>query len=252
MKKVLLTLSMILANFAWAQFSSGVVNLGSTGMTVKLDTTPTQATITLTGSESAFLGIGFGSVGMAAGADGFVYNSASTSTSNLDYTFGGIGSISPDANQNWTMISNTTSGGIRTVVATRSLSGGAEDFAIPNAAGTINIFYAKGPALALQYHGPSPNRGYATLNMTAFLGTNDIALESRKIVLYPNPAKETVSFKNADRIRSVDIYESTGRKVRSVKLNGQDISVADLKSGNYYFEITLKDGSTSYEKLIKE
>ncbi|WP_449399252.1 hypothetical protein [Chryseobacterium wanjuense] len=42
------------------------------------------------------------------------------------------------------------------------------------------------------------------------------------------------------------------RKVRSVKMNGNEINVSDLKSGNYYFEITLKDGSTSFEQLIKE
>ncbi|WP_449400791.1 T9SS type A sorting domain-containing protein [Chryseobacterium wanjuense] len=100
------------------------------------------------------------------------------------------------------------------------------------------------------YHGG--NRDYATLTRTSALGTNDLALESKKVVLYPNPAKETVSFKNADKIKLVDIFESTGRKVRSVKMNGNEINVSDLKSGNYYFEITLKDGSTSFEQLIKE
>ncbi|EJL72584.1 T9SS type A sorting domain-containing protein [Chryseobacterium populi] len=251
MKKVLLTLSLALATTLGAQFSSGTVSLGSTGMTVKLDTTPTLATITLTGADTTYLGIGFGTVGMANGADGFVYNANSTSTTNLDYTFGGIGSISPDATQNWTMTSNTTVAGIRTVIATRTLAGGSGDFAIPNAAGAINIFFAKGPGLNLQYHGA--NRGYATLNMAGTLATNEaIAVAGNKIVLYPNPAKETVSFKNADKIKSVEIYESTGRKAMSVKPNGDTISISDLKPGSYYLEIALKDGSVSYEKLIKE
>jgi hypothetical protein len=43
-----------------------------------------------------------------------------------------------------------------------------------------------------------------------------------------------------------------GRKVRSVKPDGETINVRDLKPGIYYFEITLKDGNLSYEKLIKE
>lgn len=249
MKKVLLTLSMILATAAQAQFSSGTVSLGSTGMTVKLVTSPTQVTITLTGSDTAYLGIGFGNSGMANGADGFVYNTNSTTNSGLDYTFGGIGSISADAVQDWTMTSNTTSGGIRTVVATRSLNGGTGDFAITNAPGTINIFYAKGPGLSLQYH---QSRGYASLTMGAVLATGEVAAESKKVVLYPNPAKETVSFKNAEKIKSVDIFESTGRKIRTVKMDGQEMNVSDLKSGNYYLEITLKDGSTAFEQLIKE
>ena len=252
MKKLLLISSLALATSVSAQFSSGAVNLGSTGMTVKLDTTPTLVTITLTGSDAAYLGIGFGNVGegMQSGKDGFIYNS----TANRDYTFANVGvTPNPDTVQDWTQTSNTTSGGIRTVVATRSLSGGTGDTSIANAVGTINIFYAKGPGVALSsgWHGGG-NRGYASLNMSATLGTNDLLAESKKVVLYPNPAKETVSFKNADKIKSIDIYESTGRKVRSITLEGDNISVADLKSGSYYFEMTLQDGSLSFEKLIKE
>jgi len=250
MKKLLLISSLALAATVSAQFSTGTVSLGSTGMTVKLDTSSTLATITLVGADTSYLAMGFGTSGMASGADGFIYNS----TASRDYTFGGIG-VTPtaDAAQDWTQTSNTTAGGIRTVVATRSLSGGAGDTAITNAAGNINIFFAKGPGVDLSsgYHGGT-NRGYATLTKTAVLGTNDLLAESKKVVLYPNPAKSTLSFKNADKIKSVDIYESTGRKVKSVKLEGESINVSDLKSGSYYLEMTLKDGTLSFEKLIKE
>jgi len=247
MKKLLLISSLVLATTVSAQFSSGVVTLGSTGMTVKLDTTPTTATITLTGDSNSMLGLGFGSSGMANGADGFIYNS----TSSRDYTFGGFTAPSADAVQDWTQTSNTISGSTRTVVATRSLLGGTGDFAIPNAAGTINIFYARtSGGQSIAYHGAS--RGYVSLNMVASLGTNDLLAESKKVSLYPNPARETVSFKNANKIKSVDIYEATGRKVKSVKLESESINVSDLKSGSYYLEITLNDGTLSFEKLIKE
>ncbi|KQK26700.1 secretion protein [Chryseobacterium aquaticum] len=247
MKKLLLISSLVLATTVSAQFSSGVVTLGSTGMTVKLDTTPTTATITLTGDSNSMLGLGFGSSGMANGADGFIYNS----TSSRDYTFGGFTAPSADPVQDWTQTSNTISGSTRTVVATRSLLGGTGDFVIPNAAGTINIFYARtSGGQSIAYHGAS--RGYVSLNMVASLGTNDLLAESKKVSLYPNPAKSTVSFKNADKTKSVDIYESTGRKVKTVKLESESINVSDLKSGSYYLEITLNDGTLSFEKLIKE
>ena len=247
MKKLLLISSLVLATTVSAQFSSGVVTLGSTGMTVKLDTTPTTATITLTGDSNSMLGLGFGSSGMANGADGFIYNS----TSSRDYTFGGFSAPSADPVQDWTQTSNTISGSTRTLVATRSLLGGTGDFAIPNAAGTINIFYARtSGGQSIAYHGAS--RGYVSLNMVASLGTNDLVAESKKVSLYPNPAKSTVNFKNADKIKSIDIYESTGRKFKTVKLESESINVSDLKSGSYYLEITLNDGTLSFEKLIKE
>ncbi|HBV16399.1 T9SS type A sorting domain-containing protein [Chryseobacterium carnipullorum] len=255
MKKVLLVLSVALANLVWAQFSTGTVNL-STGMTVKINTNPTTVTMTLTGPDTSYLGVGFGgtgiSGGMGAGVDGFIYNSNSTSNSNLDYSFAGFMMPPVDAVQDWTMTSNTTSGGIRTIVATRSLAGGAGDTVFTNTNSSINIFFAKGSSTSLAYHGPgTSNRGYAVLTR-GVLVTGEAVAESKKVVLYPNPAKEVVRFKNADKIKSLDIYESTGRKVRSLELTGDTITVSDLKSGSYYLEITLKDGSLTYEKLIKE
>lgn len=250
MKKTLLTLGLLIANFAWAQFSSGTVTLGTTGMTVKLETSPTLATLTLTGNSTSYLGIGAGDEGMATGADGFIYNG----TSNLDYTFNGIGqSPIADAVQDWTITSNTVVGTTRTVVASRSLLGSAGDFPISNAPGPLDIFFARGGSLTISQHSSS-NRGYATLTMAASsLSTSEIAAaESKKVSVYPNPAKETAYFKNFDKVSTVDIYEATGRKVKSVTLDKENISLKDLKSGTYYFEIKLKDGSLSYEKIIKE
>lgn len=248
MKKLLLTLSIAAASSFSAQYSSGVVSLPAAGMTVKLDTNATTVTITLTGDSNSMLGIGFGSSGMASGSDGFIYNSSSS----RDYTFNGFTAPSADPVQDWTQTSNTVSGSTRTVVATRSLNGGTGDFAIPNAPGSINIFYARaGGSQAIAYHSGG-TRSYATLTMGAVLATGEVEAKKSSIVLYPNPAKETVSFKNADKISSVDMYESTGRKVKSVKADGKEISVAELKPGNYYLEVTFKDGSVSFEKLIKE
>ncbi|KMQ59433.1 secretion protein [Chryseobacterium angstadtii] len=256
MKKVLLALTLALTNLAWAQFTTGTVNL-STGMTIKLTTTASTVTMTLTGPDTSYLGVGFGGTGttggMGNGVDGFIYNVNSTTNTNIDYTFAGVGvPPSADAVQDWTITSNTTSSGTRTIVATRSLAGGTGDTVFTNNTNSINIFFAKGATTTIANHGfGTANRGYAVLSR-AVLGTTEVAAESKKLILYPNPAKETVSFKNADKVKSVDIYESAGRKVRSVKPEGETINVRDLKPGIYYFEITLKDGSLSYEKLIKE
>lgn len=247
MKKLLLISSLALATIAQAQFSSGTVNLSAAGMSVKLDTSPTTVTITLNGDSNSMLGIGFGTSGMAGGSDGFIYNSAAT----RDYTFGGFSTPSPDTSQNWTETSNSVSGNTRTIVATRTLAGGSEDFAIANAAGTINIFYARtGGGTGIAYHGGT--RGYASLTMAGVLATSDLAIESKKTALYPNPAKETISFKNSEKIQQIEIFDAAGRKVKAVKNDLENIKVSNLKSGNYYVEIIMKDGSTSYQQLVKE
>lgn len=249
MKKILLTLSMALASSLGAQFfSTGTVNLPTASMTVKIVTNPTTVTLTLTGDSNSMLGIGFGTSGMASGADGFIYNSSA----NRDYSFNGIG-VTPtaDPSQDWTVTSNTVSGSTRTIIATRSLTGGTGDFALTNSNSSIEIFYArKAGSSTIGNHGSL--RDYATLTRTSVLATDEVSAEKEAIILYPNPAKETVSFKNAEKIRTVEIFEATGRKIRAVKMMGKEINISYLKPGVYYLEITLKDGSTAFEQLIKE
>jgi len=240
-----------------SQYSTGTVPLFSTpggadlAYSVKIDLTPSLVTLTLIGPSTGWLGMAFNTTNMDdIGKDVVIFDGTNLS----DRTFNGQGVVPPlDGTQNWTVTSNTVAGSVRTVIATRALNtGDANDyvFTVPPA-GPLNITYGRRLSnFTIGYHG-SNSCGTTSLNFGT-LGTKETASENKKIVLYPNPAQETVSFKNADKIKSVDIYESAGRKVRSVKLEGENISVRDLKSGTYYFEITLKDGTTSYEKLVKE
>jgi len=240
-----------------SQYSTGTVPLFSTpggadlAYSVKIDLTPSLVTLTLVGPSTGWLGMAFNTTNMDdIGKDVVIFDGTNLS----DRTFNGQGVVPPlDGTQNWTVTSNTVAGSVRTVIATRALNtGDANDyvFTVPPA-GPLNITYGRRLSnFTIGYHG-SNSCGTTSLSFGT-LSTKETASESKKMVLYPNPAKETVSFKNADKIKSVDIYESAGRKVRSVKLEGENISVRDLKSGTYYFEITLKDGTTSYEKLIKE
>lgn len=248
-KKTLLLLFLSFAlNQAFAQFTSGTVNLGSNGMTVKLETSPTTVTITLVGNSNSYMGIGFGTSGMANGADGFIYNS----TSNRDYTFKGVG-VTPaaDAVQDWTETSNTTSGSIRTVVATRSLAGGSGDTRISNAAGTISIFYARGSSTSLAYHA---ERGYATLKMTSspLNGIAETSSGKDEIALSPNPAVDELSISSAEKIVSAAIYSASGTMLRKIDGNFDLVNVSDLRSGVYFIEALLGNGKTSSAKLIKK
>lgn len=248
MKKIF-TLTALLGVFvANAQFTSNTLTLGSTGMTAKLETTTTMATLTLTGSSTSYLAIGFNAQGsgMANGSDAFIY----TNNNNVDYTFTGVGNTPTlDAAQNWTISSNTVASGIRTIVATRALVGGTGDFTIPNAAGNIAISYAKGSSTTLANHNAS--RGYSTFVMTA-AASND-TFETNKVKLYPNPTTDVVNFSGEVAIKNVTIYDITGKKVQSVALNNANsMNISTLSNGAYIFEIELNNNVKHYEKVIKE
>lgn len=246
MRKIFTLTAFLTILAANAQFTSGNVTLGSTGMVVKLETNATTATITLTGNSNSYLGIGFGSAGMGNGSDGFIYNSQSS----LDYTFAGVGSNPvADATQHWTVSSNTVASGIRTIVATRTLAGGTEDYAIANAAANIPISYARGTGLSLANHGTS--RGYSTLVMKASLSNEEF--DKQNIKVYPNPVTDVINFGDNGKIRKVSFYDTTGRNVKTISAEGKSsIDVSTLAKGTYVVEYELTDGSISYDKIAKK
>lgn len=246
-KNLLFLIFTFLSNMFFSQFTSGVVNLPNASMTVKLDVNASNVTFTLTGDSSSMLAIGFGNSGMDTGDDGFIYNS----TANRDYTFNGLGNApTADSSQDWTISSNSVSGSTRTVVATRSLTGGSGDFVFNNSAGAIIIYYARrSGSLTIGNHGSSL-RGYATLNMTANLSVDDVEQRNR-IGIYPNPTKEVLNFKNYSKIKEVSVYDVNGKVILLPQKVKEKINISKFTSGVYFVEITLEDGTKLYEKIIK-
>ncbi len=250
MKKTLLLIGIIAFNaLFYSQVNTGTVSLPTAGMTVKFDVDATNVTMTLTGDSSSMLGIGFGEagLGMTEGYDGYIYNT----TANRDYTFNGVGATpSADAAQNWSQVSNTVSGTIRTIVATRTLAGGAEDFAFSNLPVPIAIFYSRrAGTTSLGYHGAL--RDYAALVLTPTLATNENNLKNQ-VSVFPNPTKDVVSFTNSDKIKTLKVYDSNGKLVLSPKSVMDKLDVSKLTQGFYFIEFELVDGSRKFEKIIKE
>lgn len=237
-------LPLLIGGTMFSQFSTGVVSLPTAAMTIKIDVNATDVTMTLTGSSTSYLGIGFGSDGMQSGADGFIYNSSAS----RDYTFSGIGvTPSADAVQNWTEQSNTVASGVRTLVVKRTLAGGAGDHAFTNAAGSVPIFYARGNALNLAFHAA---RDYATLTLSPSLAVDESALAANKVSLYPNPVQDVLNFTNADKIKSVKIFDAAGKQLPNQK-GVSNLNVLTLSKGVYFVEVEKLDGTIAYEKFIK-
>ena len=123
--------------------------------------TTTDITVTVQGPSDRFIAFGFGT-GMATGNDAIIWSTLGTGAAPLqlrDHRMIGQGvEPSVDAQQDWTVSSNTVSAGNRTIVATRALNtGDANDVTFSFAATTQNLFWAKGPSATnqLQYHGAS-------------------------------------------------------------------------------------------------
>ncbi|CAN1486282.1 Secretion system C-terminal sorting domain [Flavobacteriaceae bacterium] len=237
MKKIYLAIALFVGlNVSMAQTkSSGIVTLNGL-MTLKIDKNATTSTITvtLTGPDNKWFGIGFNATGMTPGTDCLYY-----ATSFVDSKITGTQAPVADSGATEWAVSNTTSGTTRTLVLTRGFAGGTGDYTFSYADNALNIIWAYGNSNVLAYH---QSRNTAALTFTV-LGIEDFT-SLDKIAIAPNPSNGifTISKNNQTTISKVTIFDINGKVVKVVdsELNF-DTTTVDLSTfskGIYFMEIT--------------
>jgi hypothetical protein len=84
----------------------------------------------------------------------------------------------------------------------------------------------------------------------AFLGIEEELLNS-SVNLYPNPAKNTVTIDgNEQLVKQVVIYSVSGKIVKRVLSDFQQIDLSGIAPGVYIFRITLEQGEL-FKRCIK-
>ncbi len=248
-KQILLPLVIIIVSItsAFGQFTTATSGLGAIG-SIRIDTSPTTVTMTLTCLSDRWVGVGFGGNTMATSTDMFIWND----TPDRDYTVHTAGNSghnmpTPDAVQSWTIISDTVASGMRTIVATRPLVS-IGDYTFTNGTGYIQIIVAQGDTTTLAYHGT--NAHYPVGLNRYVLALEEFSLKSTSI--YPNPSKGTVTIKTNTSLDKITIYSQTGAVVRTIQIESQkednEINVSGLAAGTYIFE--LQNGSEKAWKNV--
>ena len=72
------------------------------------------------------------------------------------------------------------------------------------------------------------------------------------IMLFPNPAKDFVTLKKIKRVNQIEIYDASGKHIKSIEplgLNEQIVDISDLHNGVYFF-IMIQNDETQMFKLI--
>ncbi len=99
---------------------------------------------------------------------------------------------------------------------------------------------------------PTDQQGYGILNfgktLDSFLATSDRST-SKKISIYPNPAKSLATIKTDENIISLEIYDQLGRLLQ--RGNSKQVDISKFEKGVYILKV--KTEQKEYiEKLIKE
>ncbi len=87
-------------------------------------------------------------------------------------------------------------------------------------------------------------------NATA-LSTNEVkSLKTSLFAIYPNPTSDFLNFKTDSKIKSVTVFDMTGRKVEA-EFKNDVLDVKGLQTGTYIINVETTDGKFS-ERFIKE
>ena len=253
MKKITLILSLLISAYGFAQnVSTGVVTL-TTGFTVQFDVngTTNKVTMTMVGPSNVWLGVALntatGNSMGSGGEDVIIYDSTGLKDRNLT---GGQNTPNLDASQNWTVSSNTTSSGIRTIIATRDLNtNDSKDYVFTTTNNTsLPLLWAKGNnTLNFSYHGA---RG----GVTSTLGTETIAALP-EFNVYPNPTLRELNLEFPASVQKaqVAVYSVLGSLVFQAELDqfNSKINTSEWNSGVYIMNISTSNFSQT-KRIIKQ
>jgi hypothetical protein len=81
------------------------------------------------------------------------------------------------------------------------------------------------------------------------LSTNQFSLNT-PVKFYPNPTQSQINF--AQEIKTLDVFDIAGKKVKSLQNPSTNYDVANLQKGVYILKGKTTDGKSVNEKLVKE
>jgi len=253
MKKITLILFLLISAYGFAQnVSTGVVTL-TTGFTVQFDVngTTNKVTMTMVGPDDVWLAVALNTTAgnsMGSGGEDAIIYHGSGILSDRNMT-GGFNVPNTDATQNWTVSSNnTTSSGVRTIIATRDRdTNDPNDYDFPTTNTALPMLWAKGSSLSLAYHGA---RGSAA----STLGNEAIAALP-EFEVYPNPTLRELNLEFPASIQKaqVAVYSVLGSLVFQAELDqfNSKINTSEWNSGVYIMNISTSNFSQT-KRIIKQ
>jgi len=89
---------------------------------------------------------------------------------------------------------------------------------------------------------------------TSVLTTTNEVSESKPILMYPNPATNSVNLDISPnvKVRSINVYDITGRTLNTQSSGFETVDISNFSPGVYIMEISLENGKVFEEKIVKK
>ncbi len=82
------------------------------------------------------------------------------------------------------------------------------------------------------------------------LGTKEVSETASSLSVYPNPTSDILNIKTDSKIKSVTVFDMSGRKVKA-SFENNVLNVKDLQTGTYVINVETAEGKFS-ERFIKK
>ena len=95
---------------------------------------------------------------------------------------------------------------------------------------------------------------YFYLNHDGTVGTNESDIEVRPYIFYPNPATNLLHMQFSSDVlpKQVEFYDLQGRLVGRQDKTFESVDMSQLPAGTYTMRVTLENGKSFSDKVIKE
>jgi hypothetical protein len=255
-KTIMMVFAMAVTSLSFAAIkSTGLVSLGG-GMSAKfeLNTATSKVTVTMVGPSNTYLALALNTTYMQANSDCLFMRSATNFSD--EKLPGGHTAPTADAVNNWTIVSNTTAGTTRTIVATRGFVGDSSDYTFTSGMTTLNVAWAVGSAGSFSgFHGGG--YGSKALTFATTLGLDDF-VTTGALKLFPNPSPTgffNITKANEIALSRIRIYDINAQLLKEVtsNLDNNDIKIdlSNLARGTYFAEIS-NNGDQTVKKIVIE
>ena len=92
------------------------------------------------------------------------------------------------------------------------------------------------------------------LNHDGTVATNEAGIEVRPYTFYPNPAQDQLHLQYSPDVqpKAIELYDLQGRLVHKQAKDLENVDLRGFTPGQYLMKVTLEDGKSYTDKLVKE
>ncbi len=119
-------------------------------------------------------------------------------------------------------------------------------------AGGINILYTIGEVNVQEVTTGTIliSEGFISSSLSNTLGVNEVVINEKNILVYPNPTSDFIYLKTSLLIEKIELYDALGKSVLKTK-NINKIPVNNLSKGVYLLKIYSENKSISKKIIIE-